>query len=712
VGNRRNPQSTQEVVSYYAFHGLRLLLDALDQRLLSAIQTSRSSSGAEDPMGAFRGLYTTRSDAENALERRPMPSASEPRSGGFFTPPCGSHLGEFQNSYSLEPFDWGILAIALAPEFSLRYERVYGFLQDDVNRRRPSVSLILDLLCTSEEEKFLARGNLSGEGSLLRHRIIRVQSDPNYHRASFLSQTVGIEEWALRTLLQDKELDKRLTGFCRLTELNEAPDKTFQVDPTAGTVASLLLSAITEQKPLLIFLRGKSALQARQVGEAAAASCCQRLLLADFSRATHSEYEMDHRIEQVLREAALQSAVPFFEGISDEQKLSVARITGTACGAAILAAERDSVFAGTESCTTVMVDLPALGLHERRALWLALLANNGATVDDKTVEALASRFKFTPEQIMQAVNEGLARLNDGTDCCAKQLDALFMAARAQCGHSIAKLARKLNPKNAWKDLALPEDVICQLREFCARLKLNEHIFSNWGFEKKLSHGKGTTALFVGPPGTGKTMAAEVIANEIKLDIYKIDLAGIVSKYIGETQKNLDRIFSAAEDANGVLFFDEADMLFGKRSEVRDSHDRYANSEVSYLLQKMEMYEGAVILATNLSQHMDEAFLRRFAFAIRFPFPEEDCRRQIWKSIWPEEVPLDDEINFDHLASRFRLSGGNIKNVALAAAFFAAEEGGTVTMAHLFRGIEREYQKMGKNISAAALHSELERALPQ
>src|SRR5262249_52798299 len=157
-----------------------------------------------------------------------------------------------------------------------------------------------------------------------------------------------------------------------------------------------------------------------------------------------------------------------------------------------------------------------------------------------------------------------------------------------------------------------------------RLKWNEHVFHAWGFDRKLSNGKGATALFAGPPGTGKTMAAEVIANEIKLDVYEVDLTSIVSKYIGETQRNLDRIFSAPEDENAVLFFDEADTLFGKRSEVRDSHDRYANSEVSYLLQKMEVHEGAMILATNLSQHMDEAFLRRFTFTIRFPFPEEDC----------------------------------------------------------------------------------------
>ncbi|MEJ2607957.1 MAG: ATP-binding protein, partial [Anaerolineales bacterium] len=199
-------------------------------------------------------------------------------------------------------------------------------------------------------------------------------------------------------------------------------------------------------------------------------------------------------------------------------------------------------------------------------------------------------------------------------------------------------------------------------------------------------------------GTGKTMAAEIVAGELGLDLYKIDLAGVVSKYIGETEQNLERIFRAAQDgANAVLFFDEADALFGKRSEVRDSHDRYANIEISYLLQKMEEYEGLAILATNLIQNMDAAFMRRLAFSVHFPFPDADSRQRIWTHIWPSETPLAQDVDAASLAQRFEFSGGNIKNVALAAAFLAAEDGKVVTLDHVFHATRREYQKMGQSM---------------
>jgi SpoVK/Ycf46/Vps4 family AAA+-type ATPase len=194
------------------------------------------------------------------------------------------------------------------------------------------------------------------------------------------------------------------------------------------------------------------------------------------------------------------------------------------------------------------------------------------------------------------------------------------------------------------------------------------------------------------------MAAEIIARELELDLYKIDLSSVVSKYIGETEKNLERIFNAAENAGAILFFDEADSLFGKRSEVRDSHDRYANLEISYLLQKMEMYEGVAILASNLRQNLDESFVRRLAFSVHFPFPDEEHRRRIWRTIWPQQAPLDAALDFDFLASQFKLSGGNIKNVALAAAFAAAEEGSDIRMRHVAVALDREYQKMSKPLS--------------
>ena len=254
----------------------------------------------------------------------------------------------------------------------------------------------------------------------------------------------------------------------------------------------------------------------------------------------------------------------------------------------------------------------------------------------------------------------------------------------------------------WADLVLPAEIAGQLREICCRVTRRHQVMGEWGFERKLSGCRGMNALFHGLSGTGKTMAAEVIAYELGLDLYKIDLAGVVSKYIGETEKNLDRIFTAAADANAILFFDEADALFGKRSEVRDSHDRYANLEVSYLLQKMEEYEGISILSTNLRQNLDEAFLRRLTFTISFPFPDEVCRQRIWESIWPAATPMRRDVDAEWLALRFVLSGGNIRNVAVAAAFLAAEDEVAVGLEHVLRAVRAEFQKMGKTLSAAEL----------
>jgi SpoVK/Ycf46/Vps4 family AAA+-type ATPase len=229
------------------------------------------------------------------------------------------------------------------------------------------------------------------------------------------------------------------------------------------------------------------------------------------------------------------------------------------------------------------------------------------------------------------------------------------------------------------------------------VKYSSLVYHEWGFDHKLSLGKGLNALFAGPSGTGKTMAAEIIAGELGLDLYKIGLSGVISKYIGETEKNLSRIFSEAETSNAILFFDEADALFGKRSEVRDSHDRYANIEISYLLQKMEEYEGVVILATNLRKNMDDAFVRRMHFTVEFPFPGERERQRIWGRIWPENAPRCQDLDLGFMAHQFELAGGNIRNIALAAAFQAAADGGAVSMAHLVYATRREYQKMGKII---------------
>lgn len=276
---------------------------------------------------------------------------------------------------------------------------------------------------------------------------------------------------------------------------------------------------------------------------------------------------------------------------------------------------------------------------------------------------------------------------------------LYKGCKTQSNQKLGSLALKTNPHYRWEDIVLPEDTLEHLKEVFGFIKYKGKVHSDWGFEKKLSLGKGLNVLFSGPPGTGKTMAAEILANEVKLDLYKIDLSGLVSKYIGETEKNLKKIFEEAETSNSILFFDEADALFGKRSEVKDSHDRYANIETAYLLQKMEEHEGIVILASNFRKNMDDAFLRRLHFTVEFPLPDDRSRENIWRKTFPKETPIAKDVDFAFL-SKFKLAGGNIKNIVLAASFLAAENSGAVAMEHIIKATRREYEKIGKLFTEA------------
>ena len=269
-----------------------------------------------------------------------------------------------------------------------------------------------------------------------------------------------------------------------------------------------------------------------------------------------------------------------------------------------------------------------------------------------------------------------------------------------CKHtrpSVDELAQHISPVARWEDIVLPRFQKETLREVAQQVKNRDKVYQDWGFDHKSSRGFGISALFTGESGTGKTMAAEVLANELRLDLYRIDLSQVVNKYIGETEKNLKRIFDAAEAGGAILLFDEADALFGKRSDVKDSHDRYSNIEVSYLLQRMENYRGLAILTTNMKSAIDQAFLRRIRFIIHFSRPDEQLRAEIWKRIFPEKTPLHPNIDVKKLA-KLNVPGGNIKNVALNAAFLAAAADQPVEMSHILHAARQEYRKLEKQIS--------------
>jgi hypothetical protein len=345
----------------------------------------------------------------------------------------------------------------------------------------------------------------------------------------------------------------------------------------------------------------------------------------------------------------------------------------------------------------VYVDVRGPSPAEQRSLWQSVLGPLAGQLDGKLGE-ITSQFSLGPQGIHTVAAVALDAL---TRQPVEELGTiLWEACRSQARTRLDDLAQRVEPAAAWEDLILPEPQKNALREIVANVRQRARVYDTWGFARKGARGLGISALFAGASGTGKTMAAEVLAGELRLDLYRIDLSQVVSKYIGETEKNLRRVFDAAEEGGAVLLFDEADALFGKRSEVKDSHDRYANIEVSYLLQRMESYRGLAILTTNMKGELDSAFLRRLRFVVRFPFPDATLRAGIWARIFPPDTPTD-SLDVDKLA-RLNVSGGNIRNIALHAAFLAADEGEPVRMTHLLRAAYTEYAKLEKSFTAAEI----------
>ena len=345
-----------------------------------------------------------------------------------------------------------------------------------------------------------------------------------------------------------------------------------------------------------------------------------------------------------------------------------------------------------------VIDVPFTrpGAADRRKMWRRAVADTGLRAAPRDLTAVSDRFRLSPGQIRDAAltASGAARLRDPGHAPRITAAELFAAARRESGSDLGSFAHRVPLVHGWNDLVVPADVLRQLRELTARVERRARVLDAWGFGAKLSSGKGISALFAGPPGTGKTMAAGVIAADLGLDLFAIDLSTVVSKYIGETEKNLSRVFAAAADSDAILFFDEADALFGKRSEVRDAHDRYANIEIAYLLQRMEQYDGLAVLATNLRHHLDEAFTRRLQVVVDFPFPDVAERLRIWRACLPPQAPLAPDVDLQALA-RHRLAGGNIRNVVLGAAYLAAAQRVPIGAAHFAKATRREHQKMGK-----------------
>lgn len=681
----------------------------------------------------FRGLFITEAEVDQALADKPQkPQAADQTEAETLAnaarrletgiahkaaerePGVELPLLRVADLFQLSPFDLDALLLCLAPELDLKYEKLYAYLQNDVTRKRPSVDLILNLLCRSLDEKIMARRRLGPNAPLFKHQLLHYAGDTPPAQTALLARFVKLDQRILNLLLGvwDEEPDEQLSPLPeRITpratwselilpaELKERLTRTFQTQ-TQESVGSDAAGAS------IFLFHGPAGAGKRLAAEALCQSAGLNLFSVDLPRFLLTA-DPARTAAWLLREAILQAAPIYFDGaealLDESERVMQAR--PALFGA--LSRHNGLIFFGSQQPWPATMfappgfylkaAFPAPSCPLRRQIWRQLLApEQPLLAGDVDANALADKFNFTAGQIHRAIADAkqTAATREPDQRRVTTAD-LAQSCRAQSTARLMTLARKITPLYNWRDITLPADRLAQLREVCAHVKHRQQVFGEWGFDRKVSLGKGLGILFIGPSGTGKTMAAEIVAGELGLDLYKIDLSCVISKYIGETEKNLSRIFAEAEQSNAILFFDEADAIFGKRSEVKDSHDRYANIEVNYLLQRIEEYEGTVILASNFQKNIDEAFTRRLRFVIEFPFPEEEDRRRIWQQIFPAGAPMDAGVDFNFLARKFKFSGGNIRNVALNAAFLAAQNGGLVSMEHVIHATKREFQKTGK-----------------
>lgn len=677
--------------------------------LLMGLASSSGSRPEPDPDSADpdeAALVNALTQLNSCIDERRTMSAEE---GVYLSLPRISEL------FGLSPFEERSLVVCLAPEIDRSYEKLYAYLQDDVTRKKPSVDLLMNLLLSTMSDRLLARAAFEPDGTLLKFRLLQLFDD-SAAPTPLISRFLKLDDRVVDFLLGRERIDARLGAIASLS--NEDGCESIQVGgERENRMRDFVRAYFGEPAPrkenLVFYFYGPYGSGKRALAELIAADLGLPLVVGDLGRMSEVALPFEEAAWLLGREALLQPAIlcldnfdhlvagdpnrrPHLEAVLEMvRSCSVFAILFGASPWSPRGLLKNSRF------LDVRFKVPDDG--ERRNLWATAVGRGFQLAEDIDLGAIASKFRLTQGQIQDALAAARGRVSlrstGGELIKSEDLEA---ACRAQSSEKLSTLARKIEPRHVWGDIVLPEEVLRQLREICQRVVYRHRVLSDWGFGAKLSLGKGVNALFAGPSGTGKTMATEIIASELGLDLYKIDLSGVVSKYIGETERNLDRVFSAAEDANAILFFDEADALFGKRSEVRDSHDRYANIEISYLLQKMEEYEGLAILATNLRANLDEAFIRRLAFTIHFPFPDEASRLRIWRGIWPASMSLDPGVDLEFLAKQFKLSGGNIKNIALAAAFLAAESNSLVTMAHLLHATRREFQKLGKPLGGDQL----------
>ena len=595
--------------------------------------------------------------------------------------------------FGLSSFERDLLLLCAGVELDSHFAGRLAELQGDPQRVYPTFSLALSIL---PDPHWSA---LAPSRPLRRWRLIDL-----FPGSGALTQSpLRIDERILHFLVGVEHTDERLAGIVHpyLSEASLLPSQ----EHLAERIARAWTNAQAGHLPV-VQLTGSDPAARRQV----AAAACARLGLGMQILPTLALPTEPRELEALLRlwerEAALSQwglllELDGMESNDAHREGAVLRLLDS-MNSLVIVSGRERRPTAHRAALNLEVLRPTAA--EQQAVWQAALGLLAAPLNGQ-IERLVAQFNLSGESILNASAQVRDVLDGALQAAApdtpRELEwALWEASRSLARPRLDDLSQRIETSASWGDLVLPEAQLRLLREIGISVRQRATVYERWGFAHKSHRGLGISALFSGGSGTGKTLAAEILANELHLDLYRIDLSQVVSKYIGETEKNLRKLFDAAEDGGAVLLFDEADALFGKRSEVKDSHDRYANIEVSYLLQRMEAYRGLAILTTNMRSALDTAFLRRIRFIVHFPFPDAALRAEIWRRIFPPDTPTQD-LDAERLA-QLNLAGGNIYNIALQAAFLAAEADEPVRMVHLRRAAQTEYTKLDKTLGEAEI----------
>ena len=614
----------------------------------------------------------------------------------------------------LSSLDREVLLIALSPEIDRRYRRVYAYLHDDFTRGIPSVGLVVDILApllgNSDRLGLLSR--FEAGAPLLQQGLLELMVARSDDTKPLSQRHLRVSDATAGWLLGVPRMSDRIADRARFVGAVKPP-----ADHALPSGAPARLNRVADRirssrLDVSVFLVGKEAPACRAAAEYLCVALEVPVVTVEIATFLSGGDRMLEDVSQVLRDAFLFGAGLLVLGFPDPATEEPAVVRNLEALWRRIQDHRGLVVVPTgkvppaywqsEGRHSVPFEITDPVFTERVEVLHKLLAaiDIATDVDTEDVHSLANRYRMNRHQFQQAVaharDSAWARA-DG-EAPILEVQDLVGGAKAQFSRDIGSLARRMEPNFKMADLVLPVREKAHLVELIAFVERRGQVYEQWGFQDKFPRGTGAKALFFGRSGTGKTMAAEVIAGTLGLDLFKVDLSSVVSKWVGETEKNLGAIFDRAEEAQAVLLFDEADALFGARTSVGNAVDRYANLETNYLLQRVEEYDGIAILSSNLKQNIDEAFTRRFHFVIEFPFPDRPSREEIWQRAFPVLAPLAEDVDFAFLAERYKFTGGNIKNSILRAAFLGATAGEEITMLHILQGVLREYQNLEREVT--------------